>query len=538
MQKGDLKKQERKESEKKSNIIQDIYAIYLNSINDNIKKLQKYYLSYLSSKEKEKTKEKINLYFSQISSTITLLSQEKDIIKSKYESILNYNEQKIRFLYSDIFNLQIKNNYLENNIDILLKKDKEYKLVKEKIGVIVEDGKIVYNDRKENEIFILRAENSNLKNVIMKNEKELFDIKEKLKNEKENYDNQILNLNHKINQLKYKLKQYNPKFKGKSISSININTNDTSNPNLKLNFTINNSSNKGNNSNALTNGINNSNNNEICNNKNLYNKKKYEPNVLNKKNIKNKNINNSERKSYQLSHWQSTGHLNLKNKMINKLKKPSQDEITIKELNLSNLNVSPISPIHSQKILCLTPFNNNDNACLNFQTFQKFTDIKNKNQPKINHKNFKKMKNCLINQNINKSNNFKGIKVIYKNSSKNKIINKNSNNKNRHKDIKKELTWKQNLLINNHGILNSNVKIYKTKKIIINNKNNKELNKTNFGKSPKYNIENDKRKRKLLVNIVGKEHIIENKSLNSIRKKNAISKSNSYNKKILNSFYE
>ena len=84
MQKGDLKKQERKESEKKSNIMQDIYAIYLNSINDNIKKLQKYYLSYLSSKEKEKTKEKINLYFSQITSTITLLSQEKDIIKSKY----------------------------------------------------------------------------------------------------------------------------------------------------------------------------------------------------------------------------------------------------------------------------------------------------------------------------------------------------------------------------------------------------------------------------------------------------------------------
>ena len=41
MQKRDLKKkQERKEPDNKSNIIQDIYAIYLNSINDNIKKLQ------------------------------------------------------------------------------------------------------------------------------------------------------------------------------------------------------------------------------------------------------------------------------------------------------------------------------------------------------------------------------------------------------------------------------------------------------------------------------------------------------------------
>ena len=532
MKKDDIKRQGKKESENKSNIVQDKLNIYIKSISDNIKNLQKYYIIHLSTKEKdkEKTKEKINLYFSQINSTIKLLSDENDIIKSKYESLLNYNEQKIRILYSDIFNLKIKNNFLENNIDILLKKEKEYKLVKEKTGILVENGKIVYNDRKENEIIILRVENSNLKDVINRNEKVLLEINENFKKEKDNYDKQILNLNHQINQLKYKLKQSNPKLKGKSFSSININTNDTTNPNLKLNFTVNNSSNK----------INNSNNNEISSNKNnnnINNKRKYESILLNKKSGKIINIANSERKSNALIHWQSSGHLDLKNKMINKLKKNKQNETaTTKELNLSNLNVSPI---HSKKVLCLTPHNNNDNSCLNFQTFQKIADIKNKKQLKVINKNCKIKKRCLNNQNIHKSNNLNGLKVIFKNTSKIKSNNKSNNNKSRHNKIKKELTWSQNILINNSAIPNSNPKINKVKKIIINNNNNKELNKTNIiGKSPKSNFDNDKRKKHLTSSIIGNQQMIKNKSsVNSIRRKNSMNKSNSYNKKIFNSFY-
>ena len=535
MKKDDIKKQGKKESENKPNIIQDKFNLYIKSISDNIKNLQKTFHIHLSTKEKEKekdkTKEKIILYFSQINSTIKLLSDEKDIIKSKYESLLNYNEQKIRILYSDIFNLKIKNNFLENNIDILVKKDKEYKLVKEKTGIVVENGKIVYNDRKENEIIILRVENSNLKDVIYQNEKILLELNENFKNEKDNYEKQILNLNHQINQLKYKLKQSNPKLKGKSISSININTNDTTNPNLKLNFTVNNSSNK----------INNSNNNDMSSNKNNNNnnnKRKYESILLNKKHVKIKSIANSERKSNVLVHWQSTGYLDLKNKMIiNKLKKNNQNEtVTNKELNLSNLNVSPIQ---SKKVLCLTPHNNNDNLCLNFQTFQKIADIKRKKKLKVNNKNSKIMKSCLNNQNIYKSNNLKGLKVIFKNTSNNKSNNKNNNNKIRHKKIKKELTWSQNILINNSAIPNSNHKINKVKKIIINNKSNKDLNKTNIiAKSPKYNYEIDKRKKHLTSSIIGKPHMMQNKSsVNSIRRKNSMNKSNSYNKKIYNSFY-
>jgi len=114
--------------------------------------------------------DKINSIFSEMTSIFNLLSKEKDRIFYQYESSLQKNENKIRALYSDIFNLIVKKSYLENNMEILLRKEREYRLVKEKTGVVVENGSIVYNDRKENEIFILRTENSTLKNVITKKE--------------------------------------------------------------------------------------------------------------------------------------------------------------------------------------------------------------------------------------------------------------------------------------------------------------------------------------------------------------------------------
>ena len=190
MEKTDFIKIENVESENISNLSDyplgtNIHNFYLETINSSINALQKYYQNNLKSQEKS-IQNKINSYFSQINSILNLLSEEKDNILYQYESSLRKNEQKIRILYSDIFNLKVKNTFLENNIDILLKKEKEYRLVKEKTGVVVENGAIVYNDRKENEIFILRKENSNLKNVILKNEKESNDIKEKYKKEKNN----------------------------------------------------------------------------------------------------------------------------------------------------------------------------------------------------------------------------------------------------------------------------------------------------------------------------------------------------------------
>lgn len=59
----------------------------------------------------------------------------------------------------------------------LLKKEKEYELIKQKTGIIVINNKIINNDRKENEIFILRKENSILKDIIEKQKNEIQKIK-------------------------------------------------------------------------------------------------------------------------------------------------------------------------------------------------------------------------------------------------------------------------------------------------------------------------------------------------------------------------
>ena len=96
-------------------------------------------------------------------------------------------------------------------------------LIKEKTGILVENGVVINNDRKEHEIFILRVENSNLKNVINKKDEELKDLKEKHIKENKEYIKKIEELKCKNEQLKIKIKQKNNKLKGHSCSSLNIN---------------------------------------------------------------------------------------------------------------------------------------------------------------------------------------------------------------------------------------------------------------------------------------------------------------------------
>ena len=528
MDKIDFMKIENVESENISNLSDyqvgtNIHNFYLETINSNINALQKYYQNNLKSQEKS-IQNKINSYFSQINSILNLLSEEKDNILFQYESSLRKNEQKIRILYSDIFNLKVKNTFLENNIDILLKKEKEYRLVKEKTGVVVENGEIVYNDRKENEIFILRKENSTLKNVIIKNEKELNDIKEKFKKAKLNYENKIKELNHKINLFKYKKKQSNQKTKQKSINSANINNNDNSTQNIKLNYSINNNSlNKENNNNE---GNNNNSTNDLNNiSNNLNNSKKiYE--IKNGEKFKKKCIYLDGQK-ISLLHCQSSGHLNLKNKIINKLKKIQQNEnskIFQTGLNISNVNKSDSQ---NKKLLCLTPHNNDDSNNSNSQIFHKISGIKKKNKIKIVNKNCDIMKNSSSNQNININNNFNEIKIIYKNKPKNS--NSTNNNKNiiiyRQQNLKNQLTWSQNNLINTSVNPNSPVKIRKIniKNKNIKNNNSKDMNTTNFSKNYGNIGINNKRQRNERNNNVDKNKSITNKySLTSIRKKNTI----------------
>ena len=78
-------------------------------------------------------------------------------------------EQKNRYFIQQYFLKKTKVDILENEIDSYMEIEEEFYQMKEKLKY--ENGKFLHNEKKENEILILRAENSNLKKIIDQNEK-------------------------------------------------------------------------------------------------------------------------------------------------------------------------------------------------------------------------------------------------------------------------------------------------------------------------------------------------------------------------------
>ena len=137
--------------------------------------------------EKGKYNEKIDEIIKKLENLFKeYINDIKNSYNSQYDNILKAYEQKIRILYENIFNLELNKKILEESNKNLLRKEKDFELMKEKTGIIVLNGKIINNSRKENEILILRKENSILKDIIEKqkqenNQKIKKDSKEKTK---------------------------------------------------------------------------------------------------------------------------------------------------------------------------------------------------------------------------------------------------------------------------------------------------------------------------------------------------------------------
>ena len=210
-------------------------------------KLSSYYsdlLNQISSFSSEKSKEYKLINYKNIDS-LKLFEHIKNMIKllielkisevtsnmknnSNYFQIENYSkklEQDIRKMLQQIFEYKIQNNAMEEKIKIYKLVQKDYEELKEKVKFF--GGKFLDNERKENEILILRQENEILKKELSKFDK-MNDLNESLKN---NYITKINDLNQEIEQLKKKLE-----------TQFNINNYNTSNaPNVNIN--INNSDN-------------------------------------------------------------------------------------------------------------------------------------------------------------------------------------------------------------------------------------------------------------------------------------------------------
>ena len=178
-------------------------------LHDSIKILLK--KKFEEGKEEGKKEEKLNLLKKKIPIEKNELNQLETYIKKL--------EEKERNLTKLIFRYKLQKNVLKNKIADLLDIEDEYEEMKEKLKY--EDGKFLNNDRKDNEIIILRKENINLKNYISENEKKLKTLELNLSEKEKN----IISLENKIQKLNLKLEE-----KQKEIySTINFEANNNTN---------------------------------------------------------------------------------------------------------------------------------------------------------------------------------------------------------------------------------------------------------------------------------------------------------------------
>ena len=160
-------------------------------LHDSIKILLK--KKFEEGKEEGKKEEKLNMLKKKIPIEKNELNQLETYIKKL--------EEKERNLTKLIFRYKLQKNGLKNKIADLLDIEDEYEEMKEKLKY--EDGKFLNNDRKDNEIIILRKENINLKNYISENEKKLKTLELNLSEKEKN----IISLENKIQKLNLKLQK-------------------------------------------------------------------------------------------------------------------------------------------------------------------------------------------------------------------------------------------------------------------------------------------------------------------------------------------
>ena len=194
----------------------DIEKIANNSCYNQLIKIKEEIENEITINIKDKFQyQKILNKITSIIGLINVINKEK--IKKKieqYESLIRRDEQTIRILYKNLLTYKLLKDSLDNRIRLLLIKEKEYELIKDKTGAFVRNGEIFYNKQKDNEIIILRTENSNLKNII--------NNYEKIINEKDLLYEQLKS---KYNNIQNKLNKN--KQKKLSVPNININLNDS-----------------------------------------------------------------------------------------------------------------------------------------------------------------------------------------------------------------------------------------------------------------------------------------------------------------------
>ena len=135
------------------------------------------------------------------------------------ESYLKKLEAKERYLIKLSFQNKLQKDAIENKLNDYMDMEEEFEEMKAKLKY--EDGRFLNNDRKDNEIIIIRGENSNLKKTINNLEKQMKDLN------KEIYEKSklILDLEKEIKNLNIKMDKIQKQNEILNSQNINININ-------------------------------------------------------------------------------------------------------------------------------------------------------------------------------------------------------------------------------------------------------------------------------------------------------------------------
>lgn len=208
------KKIEIEEDQYQENVKNITIPKLIDYIHDSIQILLKKIIDDTAKNQKQIDEENFfNLYQNKNINNEVIPMQEME----SYENLLKRLENKERILIKKEFQYQLQKEALENKIVEYIKMEDEFEEMKTKFKY--EDGRFLKNDRKENEIIILRSENSNLKKNILKNEENMKKI-ENLLQEKEKT---IIDLTQKLNDLKIKMEKKEKDLKSLTTQKLNNN---------------------------------------------------------------------------------------------------------------------------------------------------------------------------------------------------------------------------------------------------------------------------------------------------------------------------
>ena len=252
--------------------------------------------------------------------------------RTQYENIILKLESKERILTKFNFQDKLQKDAMENKIEDYMEMEEEFEEMKTKLKY--EGGRFLNNDRKENEIIIMRAENSNLKQSIIRLENKIYN----LENDKKNNNKLINNLQEQIKQLKLKIEDFEKQIDILKSHSINININNVSGTNNKNGIINNNINNLGFKEENIF----------SKNNNNLKNK------IFPFKKIKNKYLQNKKHNSDILSNTRNESLERTKSDLFskyligNKINRNNNNMNNKMHLNNSSIRVNQIFNVNGQ----------------------------------------------------------------------------------------------------------------------------------------------------------------------------------------------